>query len=183
MGIKKKYNPLKLKFSKLFLHSFKKDAGRKSEIVPLKQAKSVGVTFVVMNPGELDIVKKVLKQIAALGIKTFALGYIPEKKPKDFYLSEKAFNFFHDKELDWLLRPKSAAALEFQNTNFDILIDLGSYDYYPMQYLLYKSKARFKVGWYINDEEGPFDFMMNIHRKEGHEYYISQVLHYLSKLN
>jgi hypothetical protein len=183
MGIKKKYNPIKLKLSKLFFNNLKKDADRKGEIIPLKQAKSVGVTFVVLNTGELEIVKKVLKQIVAMGIKPIALGYIPEKKPNDFYLSEKAFNFFYDKELDWLLRPKNAAAVEFQNTNFDILIDLGTYDYYPMQYLLYKSKAKFKVGWFTDGADGPFDFMMNIHRKEGHEYFISQVLHYLSKLN
>lgn len=183
MDLQKKYNPLKMRLSKLFLSNYKKDDIRAKEIMPIRKADSVGVTFAVQNPNELDEVKKVLKQIAALGIKTYALGYIPEKKPNDFYLSEKAFNFFHDKELDWLLRPKNQAALEFQDTEFDILIDLGTYRYYPMQYLLYKSKAKFKVGWFIDGEEGPFDFMMNIKEELGHEFFMKQVLHYLDKLN
>ncbi len=183
MSVNKKYNPIKLALSQLFLRHFKNDSDRKVMITPLKKAKSIGVTFVVANSKELDEIKKVIKQISNLGLEIIALGYIPDKKPSDFFLSEKAFNFFHDKELDWLLRPKSSSSIEFQNTNFDILIDLGTFDYYPMNYLLYKSKAKFKVGWFIDEPNVPFDFMMNMPRNGGHEYYMTQVLHYLDILN
>ncbi|PKP12152.1 MAG: hypothetical protein CVU09_01275 [Bacteroidetes bacterium HGW-Bacteroidetes-4] len=183
MGVQKKYNPFKARFNKLFLRSYTNDTEREVTITPLNKVQSVGVTFVVTNPKELETVKKVIKQIAKRGLNTFALGYIPEKKPNDFYLSEKTINFFYDKELDWLLRPDSDATLEFQQRHFDILIDLGSVEYPPMHYLLYKSKAKFKVGWFTNQEKSPFDLMINMAPEEGCESFISQVLHYLDKFN
>ncbi len=183
MAIHKKYNPFKARFNKLFLRNYTNDMGRETVITPLNKVQSVGVTFVVTNPNEFESVKKVIKQIASRGLNTFALGYIPTKKPEEFYLSEKTINFFYDKELDWLLRPNSEASFEFQQTPFDILIDLGSVDYPPMHYLLYKSKAKFKVGWFTKQENSPFDLMMNMSPEEGSESFISQVLHYLDKFN
>jgi len=181
MESKKKYNPIKLALSRMFLTPESKQPNRKIQVCPLSKAKTIGVTFVVLNPNEMELIKKFLKQLTGLGINTFALGYIPEKKPNDFYLSEKSCNFFYDKELDWVLRPNNPSAVEFQNTTFDILIDIGSFSYYPMQHLLYASKAKFKVGRF--EENGPFDFMLNIEQKKGLEYYFSQVIHYLSQFN
>ncbi|MFA6402532.1 MAG: hypothetical protein WCX31_13070 [Salinivirgaceae bacterium] len=180
MIVQKKYNPIKLKLSKLFGGSGAENFKRKVKACSIEKAATVGVSFVVTSPNELEEIKKILKQLHSLGIKTFALGYIPEKKPHDFYLSEKSCNFFCDKELDWFLRPNNVAAAEFQNSTFDILIDLGSYSYYPMQHLLNNSKATFKVGWYTDN--GPFDLMMNIDPKKGLDFYFTQVLHYLSIL-
>jgi hypothetical protein len=178
MKTQKRYNSIKLRLSKLFLSSNPENSKRKVKTCSINKASKVGVSFVVKNPTELELIKKFLKQLSILGIKTFALGYIPEKKPHDFYLSEKSCNFFCDKELDWLLRPKTNAATEFQNSEFDILIDLGSYSYYPMQQLLINSKATFKVGWFT--ENSPFDLMMDIDPKKGLDFYFTQVMHYLS---
>ncbi|MBI9068756.1 MAG: hypothetical protein JEZ09_15785 [Salinivirgaceae bacterium] len=174
----KKYSSLKLKISKLFIT---KSIQRTIEVCSIDKAQKVGVTFAVRKASDLIIVKKIIKSLADKGLKTFALGYIPEKKPDDFYLSEKSLNFFSDKNLDWLLRPNSASALEFQESNFDILIDLGTEAYYPMDLLIRKSKAKFKVGWYC--ENSPFDFMINIEKNKGLEYYYTQVIHYLNNLN
>jgi hypothetical protein len=178
MQVQKKYNPIKLRLSKLFLKNNPEIDKRKVKACSIDNAKKIGVAFVVKNPQELEQVKKILKDLNSLGKNTIGLGYIPEKKPHDFYLSEKSCNFFCDKELDWLLRPNINAATDFQNSEFDILIDLGSYNYYPMQYIINNSKATFKVGWLI--ENGPFDLMMDIDQKKGLEYYFSQIIHYLS---
>jgi len=180
MIVQKKYNPIKLRLSKLLLKNNADIATRKVKACSIENAKKIGVAFVVKNPQELEQVKKILKELNSLGKNTIGLGYIPEKKPHDFYLSEKTCNFFCDKELDWLLRPNIIAAAEFQNHEFDILIDLGSYAYHPMKYIIYNSKATFKIGWLI--ENGPFDFMMDIDYKKGIEYYFSQIMHYLTIL-
>ncbi len=181
MAKEKKYNRLKLKLSNWALSKGLKNEVRNTKVCSLKNAKTVGVTFAATSPKILEDVKKLLKDLASKGIQTFVLAYIPEKKPSDFFLSEKAFNFFYDKELDWLLRPSSQAALEFQNFEFDILIDFGSVSFYPMKYLLSKSKAKFKIGYFINDS--PFDLMMDINPDSDSRYYFDQVLHYLDKFN
>ena len=79
------------------------------------------------------------------------------------------------------MQPKNSAAIEFQNTEFDILIDLGSNLYYPMQVLLNKSKAHFKVGKFYKNS--PFDLMIDVKGSNDLKYYFDQVVHYLSKFN
>lgn len=178
----KKYNGLKLKLSNWGLNKHLKTVKRSTFACSIENAKTVGVTFAATSREHLNNIKKLLKELASMGVQTYTLGYIPEKKPDDFYLSEKAFNFFYDKELDWLLRPtKNEAAIEFENTDFDILIDFGSVSYQPMNVLIQKSKAKFKVGIY--EDDGQFDLMINVKDKQDYKYYFEQVIHYLSKFN
>lgn len=182
MQKEKKYNGIKLKLSKWMLERHLKTITRHPIACSVENAKTVGVTFAATSRDHLEKIKKLLKELASMGVQTYTLGYIPEKKPDDYYLSEKAFNFFYDKELDWLLRPtKNEAAIEFENTEFDIIIDFGSVDYQPMNALLQKSKAKFKVGQY--NENGHFDLMIDIKDKKDYRYYFEQVIHYLSKFN
>jgi hypothetical protein len=181
MAKEKKYNGFKLKISKWLLGKNLSTMVRFPKSCSLEKASTVGVTFAATSPEHLENIKKLLKELANMGVQTYTLGYIPEKKPSDFYLSEKAFNFFFDKELDWLLRPKNQAAMEFEATEFDILIDFGGISFFPMHALISKSKARFKVGLFT--EDGPFDLMINIKDKKDYKYYFDQVIHYLSKFN
>jgi hypothetical protein len=157
------------------------DTKRKPTICPMQKAKTVGVSFVVNSEKDLDPIRTILKKIANENVQTFALGYIPTKKPGDFYLSQKSFNFFSDNDLDFFLRPKSTESVEFMETPFDILIDMGSSEYYPMRYLLFKSKAKFKIGWFGDNQ--PFDLMMSIDSKKGIDFYFEQVMFYLQKFN
>ena len=181
MAKEKKYNSLKLKLSNWFVAKNLNNDEHNVKTCSLEKASLVGITFAATTPKDIDIIKKINSELTLKGIKTSVLGYIPEKKPNDFYLSEKTFNFFYDKELDWLLRPNSESALEFQSTEFDILIDFGSISYYPMQILLSKSKARFKVGQFL--ENSPFDLMIDHKDSHNLKYYFDQVVHYLSKFN
>lgn len=176
----KKYNSLKLKLGKWKLNRLVKNSNRCAIVCPLGQAKTIGISFTVNNQDELEKIRKILKRLAERNIQTYALGYIPVKKPNDFYLSQKSFNFFSDSDLDISLIPKSESVKEFIDTKFDILIDFGSEGYFPMNYMINVSKAAFKVGWFGNNQ--PFDLMLNIDKKAGVEYYFDQVLHYLEKI-
>ncbi len=177
----KNYNKLTLKLSSWLLSRQLKNTTRIPKTCSLEKASTIGITFVATSPKQLDEVKTIIKELNSKGLKTIALGYIPEKKPNEYYLSEKAFNLFYNKELDWLFRPKNNAAIEFQNKEFDILIDLGSNSYYPMYMLMAKSKARFKVGKF--DENSSFDLMIDVKDSNDLKYYFDQVVHYLSKFN
>ncbi len=181
MNKEKKYNKLKLKLSKWILFRQLKNSDRYPKTCSLEKASTVGVTFVATSPKQLDEVKNIVKELNSKGLKTITLGYIPEKKPNEYYLSEKTFNMFYDKELDMLFRPKNSAAIEFQETEFDILIDLGSNSYYPMLMLLTKSKAHFKVGKF--NKNSLFDLMIDVKGSNDLKYYFDQVVHYLSKFN
>lgn len=176
----KKYNSLKHKLGKWKLNRLLKNNSREAVVCPLSQAKTIGISFTVNNQDELEKIRKILKRLAERNIQTYALGYIPVKKPNDYYLSQKSFNFFSDADLDFFLIPKSESVNEFINTKFDILIDFGSEEYFPMNYMINVSKAAFKVGWFGSNK--PFDLMLNIDKKAGVEYYFDQVVHYLEKI-
>ncbi len=174
------YNSFKLKLSNWELKRSLKKENRIVKVCSLSQAKTIGISFIVNKQDDLEKIRRILKTLADKGIQTYALGYIPVKKPNDFYLSQKSFIFFSDADLDFLLRPKNNSVIEFINTKFDILIDFSSEGYFPMNYMLRKSKAGFKVGWY--GEVQPFDLMLNIDKKADVEYYFEQALYYLEKI-
>lgn len=180
MAKEKKYNTLKLKFGRFFLKHALKEFHRQIKPCSIDKAENVGITFVVNDQEELEVIRKLLKKLNAAGLKTFALGYLPVKKPNEFYLSQKGFNFFSDADLDFALRPKSEAVIEFLATQFDLLIDFDTEKYFPMKYVLNTSKAKFKVGWFGDDQ--PYDLMMNIERKAGLEYFLDQTMLYLEKI-
>jgi len=182
MTIKKKYNNVLVWLSKWLLYRYLNNHKRNPEIKSLKYAKKVGLTFIATSPAQLVVINKFIKELGLMGIQIFAVGYLPEKKPNEFFLSEKTINFFNDKELDWLYRLKNTEAIEFQNTEFDILIDINGCDYYPMYLLLQKSKAKLKVGQF-REKNSPFDLMINIKKTSNLQFYFEQVIHYLLKFN
>lgn len=175
-----KYNSLKLKVGNWVLNRQLKRVNRVVKVCPLSKAETVGVTFVVNKQSDLEDVRKILKDLASRNIKTYAIGYIPVKKPDDYYLSAKGFNFFSNADIDFKLIPKSVSVQEFINTSFDILLDLGTADYFPMNYVINMSKAGLKVGKY--GDNNPFDIMMDISEKSPKNYYYEQALIYLEKL-
>ena len=113
----KKYSRLKLKLSNWFLSKGLKNNERYPKTCSLEKASTIGVTFVAVSPKQLDEIKKILKELTSKGLKTVALGYIPEKKPNEYYLSEKAFNFFTTKNLIGFCNQKIVLPLNFRILN------------------------------------------------------------------
>lgn len=175
-----KYNSFKLKIGNWVLKRNLKKVNRIVKVCSLTNAKTVGVSFIVNGESDLEEIRKILKELASRDIKTFAIGYIPVKKPDDFYLSQKGFNFFSNADLDFRLLPKSEPALEFINTEFDVLIDFGSEEYFPMDYILNMSKAGFKIGKFR--DKMPFDMMLEMDLKTTKWQFFEQALVYLEKI-
>jgi hypothetical protein len=180
MATQKKYNTFKLMLGRYALRNLLRKQKRHIVSCALKNAKTVGITFIANHPSQIEVVKQFVKSLADKGIQPCVMGYIPVKKPDDFYLSQKGFNFFSDKELDLSLRPTMPQTSEFINTKFDILIDIGSEHYFPMLYLISASEAKFKVGW--ANEPSPFDLTLSIPKSASQTYYFEQVTHYLTQL-
>lgn len=178
--VTKKYNPIKLKLGQLKLKNYIKKQVREVKVCSLSNAKTVGILFAINNQDSLNDIREMLKKMQKKGIQTYALGYIPVKKPDDFYLSQKGFNFFSDSDLNFFLIPTSEAANEFINTEFDVLIDIYSEQYFPTNYIINMSKAGLKVGCFC--ESKPFDIMINVENKTNINYYFEQVIHYLEKI-
>lgn len=181
MILEKKYNPIKFKVGQIGLKRIiKKTPTRNIRVCSLENIKTAGILFAVNDQNSLEQIRKMLKKMQKREIKTYALGYIPVKKPDDFYLSQKGFNFFSDSDLNFFLMPKSETVQEFINTEFDVLIDIFSEQYLPNSFIINLSRAYFKVG--CISENKPFDLMIDVDKQTEPEYYFDQVLYYLEKL-
>jgi hypothetical protein len=73
-------------------------------------------------------------------------------------------------------------AEEFISKNFDILFDLSACNYFPLEYIIKLSIAKFKTGRYT-EQDNDYDFMINTGENMDLVYLIEQLKNYISILN
>ena len=176
----KKYNAIRLKLSKLFVRE-KTKTNRKVTPISLQKAKKVGLFFAVENNIDIDNALYVYNQLKNIGVSAVALGYVVNYKDLAKYREQSFFDFFTDKDLDFLYRTKTDLPTTFVDTEFDVLIDINAVDYYPTRLMLSQSKAHFRIGLFA--ENHPFDLMLCVEKEKGCKYYYEQIEFYLQKFN
>jgi hypothetical protein len=138
---------------------------RKMSSCNLREAASVGILFNATHLFSFEIIKDLAKNLSSSAKEIMVLGFVDSKQMVDHYLYRKGFEFFTLNELNWYKKPEGEAITEFINKNFDILFYLNLDEIYPLRYILALSKAKFKVGKYIEDDEY-LDFMIDIEKEK-----------------
>lgn len=119
--------------------------------------KTVGV--IVNEGGEFDfeLLKKLQKNI---GLDSSNFLVLTCKKTNESFNEFRGMTI-RDQDFSWNGTLKSAEALKFLDVSFDMLLDLtnNSPQVYN-DYLAAKSKAKFKVGFF-NEDERLYDLMIN----------------------
>jgi hypothetical protein len=110
------------------------------------------------------------------------LGFIDEKELPADYQSKLEFDFFTRKDLSRFYKPGGNTVKNFIQEDYDILIDLTSEEVIPLRYILNYSRARFKVGFYSEENQPYYDLMINM-KKYNMIDFIDQVNHYLKIIN
>ncbi|NBC83614.1 MAG: hypothetical protein GVY19_09550 [Bacteroidetes bacterium] len=123
------------------------------EIVNLEDARKIGVVFNATHSVNFDVIRQFVKKLTKQKKEISILGYVHSKKIIDHYLYRKGFDFFTRKDLNWHYKPKDEAINDFVKQSFDILINLSLEDYLPIQYVLVRSNARFKVSCYFENAQ------------------------------
>lgn len=175
----KRYNYIRLKLSELLVGE--REAKRTIKPCSLDKIKTAGLLFAVNSDNDIVDAQYVYNQLKTRNIEVSVLGYIVNSKEAATCRQPEGFNFYTDKDLDFLLRPKTENIKIFANTEFDILIDMDSVEYYPSKLLINSSVAHFRVGRFA--DVNPFDFMLCIEPEKGAKYYFEQLAHYLQKFN
>jgi len=176
--MQRKYSFIRLTLSKLFAKS--NNSNRAITICSLQNAKTIGITLAANSRQELHSFDSAITKLKAYGANVNILGYVPAKKPPDEF-ADSSIKLISDKELDFLLHPNTTEAKQFENSTFDLLIDINASEYYPMQKLIQASQAKLKIGRYA--DVSPFDIMLSIPSEQPAEYYIEQITLYLQQLN
>lgn len=145
----------------------------------------VGILYLADEEESHSKVRNYVKKLKEdLGLtRIMALGYFPGKE-LPFYLHAKLnFDAFCLKNLNWYRVPHGNVVQNFIAEEYDILIDLSVHDQYPLQYIMAKSCARFKVGRLGNANSHFLDMMIDTAGADSLPQLISNMDKYLLMIN
>jgi hypothetical protein len=143
-------------------------------------AKTMGVIYPFsINMGS---VVNALKSITErYDIELVFMIYFPQEKlPEGIGESTPSQIFFSDNECNWFGKPKTVAVNNFVNTRFNLLVDLSSKIWFPLQYIAISSQADFKTGRMNSETNNPYDFVLA--GSAGDEQFIKDLETYLCKI-
>jgi hypothetical protein len=151
---------------------------RKALAHNFETTKTMGVIFPFHF--NMDIVLNALKNIANEHdiVITFLIYFPQDKLPEGTEINASRI-FFSNNECNWFGKPKTVEINNFINTNFNILIDLSSKLWFPLQYIAASSHANFKIGR-IDEHNNPYDFLLLGSNSE--EQFIKDLETYINKI-
>lgn len=151
----------------------------------LADAAKVGIVYHARDEQTHQQVRNYVKKIKEeLGItRIMALGYF-DAKELPFYLHAKLnFDVYSLKDLNWYRIPHGNIVQNFIAEEYDVLIDLTVHDSLPLQYVMAKSKARFKVGR-LGDTNAHFlDMMIDTAGADSLPQLVANIHRYLMMIN
>jgi hypothetical protein len=151
----------------------------------LAQSVKVGMLYLVTDEQAHAHVKNYVKKIKEeLGItRLMALGFCDEKELPHYLHAKLNFDALCQKDLNWYRIPHGNVVQNFIAEEYDILIDLTLRDHLPLQYIVAKSRARFKVGR-LSDANAHFlDMMIDTAGANSLPQLISNIDRYLMMIN
>ena len=97
--------------------------------------------------------------------------------------SKLEYDFFSQKELNWMGKPSGVVVQNFIREEYDLLIDLNVHDHFPLRYMAALSKAKFKVGKYSERDTDMYDMMIDADNTKTVKYFLRQVDIYITMMN
>ncbi|HKK61432.1 MAG TPA: hypothetical protein VJ951_02660 [Bacteroidales bacterium] len=176
-------NKLTQNFGKRMLRKRAKALIRDKSVQNFETANSAVIVFDVQMSESFNAIKEFGKYLESKKIKTSVIGFSSEKEPPEKLLLWPNVDIITKKDINWHGKPKNDAAIEFFNKVPDILFVLCTETLLPIEYLVQLSKAKFKVGFFT-EEENDYDLMINpVDNKEDAGYFIEQIKIYINMLN
>ena len=139
---------------------------RSSDIIPKREltnlllAKTFGIIYDSTLPGNDIAATKIAEWLRNKGKEVTVLGYLHEKE----ITSKEDVEIFNLKDVNWYGVPKTDRVKKFCDTHFDVLLCGITDDNRPLDYIAYMSKAKCRVGPYIQGKTGAFELMVNIEK-------------------
>jgi len=152
---------------------------RSKNIFNFTNSQKVGVLFKTDSFTDFEYVRKFLQYLTENENKVIALCYVNSKRIPDYYLLKKGFNYFSRNDLTVFFIPDNPVVDDFINMPFDILINLSLFYCLPVHYITSLSKAKFKIGPFIENHDDCYDFMIDIQKDRTIKNLIDNIKHYI----
>jgi hypothetical protein len=168
----------KLSLARFVLRNKLKSQKRKKQLVNLEEAKTIGVLYVVSSERTFKIIKELIKTLSSHKRQVLTIGYVNRKEIPSYCVAANSGYYFNKNELNWLGMPKNDYLNKFIDQEIDILIDLSRDDIFVLDYITSLSRAKFKIGQFVENDKNRFDFMIKAKKDISFESFIDQILHY-----
>lgn len=168
---------------KLGRRSLKKEASRivrRQKAINLEAARDIGILFHMQSEADYEMVSRFSRELVAVGKRVQVIGLYKYRKLPPYYAQKLAYDLVLPVNLDLFYRPKAEFVQKFIEQEFDILIDLGTRDDFPLNYIATLSKAGFKLGRSSGEEGLPYDLMIETDEQMEGDELIRQLIHYTS---
>ncbi len=151
--------------------------------VSLNAAKYIGILYRIEEEKSYVILSNYVDKLLATGKILRIVGYHDHKYVPHYCIPKLKYDFFCQKEQNWVGIPNAPFVDEFVNEPFDMLIDLSMEPIFPLQYILAKSVARFKVGSRDAGKEKFLDMMIELDENHSVNDLVYFINDYTNKLN
>lgn len=171
------------KFAKSFLLKQMNEMKRSLKPINLENARTVAVLYYLPDEATYKIMESILGKLYELNLKVRVVAYTNQKFNPHYFIPKITQDILTAKDVSWRFQPQKAFIKEFIETEYDILIDLSLNDHLPLLYCAGLSRAGLKVGRFQEDHQLFYDLMIQTGPDETIDSFVTQVIHYLSRIN
>jgi hypothetical protein len=156
---------------------------RARTIINIDTARTIGIVYCGDNPVDVEFMKGYIHKLRDMGKEVKSLGFIHIKELPAGLNGSPMHQYFALKELNWYFRPFSQFIHSFVNEDFDLLLDFGIPTQLPIMFISSMSKAKCKVGMYVEKYENIYDVMIEAAENKKLDYIVQTTHEYMMLLN
>jgi hypothetical protein len=149
----------------------------------LESAKFIALLYNLADEATYKRIEEFIKSLNELNIKVKVACYTDLKIIPHYFIPKLLQDIITSKDVNWYYNPVKPFVKDFLEEEFDILIDLSLSEHFPLLYLASKSKAGLKIGRFDESHQDFYDLMIDVPSDASIEFFIEQVMHYLTKIN
>ena len=150
----------------------------KHDIINLNDAVTIGIVYDSTDPANDTVIADFAQQLRAQNKQVEILGFVNDKKID----SKSGVTIFNKKNLSWTLAPDDERVEKFAAQKFDLLLGCFIGENKPLEFVTCISKARWRVGAYVESKTDCYDMMVNVSEKTGLDYLLQQITHFLNQI-
>ncbi len=180
----KLFKNIRLKIGKAFLLKKLKKTKRKVHYSDISLVKKIGIVWDASRTDDFAGLSRFYQKMHERNIEVKILGYFSGRDLPDQYTAIRYLTCIRKREISFFYHPVSSEAKTFISNRFDVLIDINFQKVFPLQIISSLSGAAFKVGLFdTENDDSPFDLMMEIKNPVNVENYLNQIIQYLEVIN
>jgi hypothetical protein len=176
-------NKIRYRIARKNLHEDHSKLSRIRKSHNLDSARNIAVLYYIADEDCYKRVDEFVRTLNERNIKVKLACYTDQKFIPHYFIPKLFQDAITLKDINWQFKPVKPFVKDFLGEEFDILIDLSLSEYLPLLYLAANSKAGLKIGRFDESHQEFYDLMIDLTPDATLEYFISQVIHYLNKIN